>query len=734
MNEKTTIKLAIVSTYPPTECGIATYTKTITDIIEDFYLRNKIKIVAVDRDDNKYNDRVMYKLNKLDQKSYIEAAEKINKSSIEIVSLQHEYGLYGGDDGKYILHFLEKVKKPVVTTMHSVLTLHSNHRFKLTKRIIELSQAVIVMTEESKKILVNYFKVKNKKIYVIPHGGPNVRPESKDLVKQHFGFKNKTILSTFGLINPGKGIEYAIKALKNVVVKHPDIMYLIIGITHPDIQKRDGETYRKSLEALVSKYNLQKNIKFINKYLDYKELVDYLKATDIYLAPQLDLYQAVSGTIAYALCCDNAIISSSTQYAKEVLASGRGIIVKEKDSKALENAINSLLDNPEKMEKIKFNAYSYARNMIFPRTCLEHLRVFEIEAHRKPEERYENQIVSLKILPTLRYIQNMTTELGMVQHAKLDVPDLRFGYSIDDQSRALIAIWKYCMLFDNVKKYKNLIQIYLKFIDSAAQKDKYFHNFMDQEGNFIDEEGSEDSYGRTMWSLGYVAGNDKILPGLARKAKKIFYEHLGKSSNLHYIRAKAYVLLGLCHLKENKQIEIVANQIVNEFNKNHTLGWQWFEDGLFFANAIIPYTLARVYKLTKNKKYLDVAIKSFKFLDRECRYKNIPAPIGQDGWYTKNGKKALFDQQAIDAADMVLCAVAIYGNTKQKKYIDIACDWFGWFYGNNIHKINLYDYATGGCYDGITKEGVNLNEGAESVLVYLLAYLKIIKSLKTGAQ
>lgn len=730
MNEKTTIKLAIVSTYPPTECGIATYTKTISDITEDFYLKNKIKIIAVDKDKKRYSENVVFKINKFEQKSYIQAAEKINKSNIEIVSLQHEYGLYGGDDGKYILHFLEKVKKPVVTTMHSVLTLHSRHRFELTKRIIEKSQAIIVMTEQSKKILVDFFKVKNKKIYVIPHGGPNVRPENKDLVKQRFGYKNKIILSTFGLINPGKGIEYAIESLKNIVKQYPNVLYLVIGITHPDIQKRDGEVYRESLEKLVKKYKLEKNIKFINKYLDYKELVDYLMATDIYLAPQLDLYQAVSGTIAYALCCDNAIISSPTQYAKEVLAGGRGILVKKADSLSLEKAIFSLLDNPNKMEKIKFNAYSYARNMIFPRTCLEHLKVFEIEAHRRPEERYENQIVNQKILPTLRYIQNMTTELGMVQHAKLDVPDLRFGYSIDDQSRALIAIWKYCLLFDHLKKYKYLIQVYLKFIETAAQNDKFFHNFMDQEGNFIDEEGSEDSYGRTMWSLGYVAGNNKILPILSRKAKKIFYEQLNKGKRLHYLRAKAYLLLGLVHLKEKTKAKAIADQIVNEFENNHTSNWQWYENGLYFANAIIPYALARIYEISKTKKYLDTAIKSFEFLDKECRYKNIPAPIGQDGWYVKNAKKAIFDQQAIDAADMVMCAVALYDNTKQKQYIDKAYQWFDWFYGNNIHKINLYDYATGGCYDGITKEGVNLNEGAESVLVYLLAYLKVIKTIK----
>ncbi len=730
MNEKTKIKLAIVSTYPPTECGIATYTKTISDIMEDFYLRNKIKIIAVDKDKNKYNDRVMFKINKFEQKSYIQAAEKINKSNIEIVSLQHEYGLYGGDDGKYILNFLEKVKKPVVTTMHSVLTLHSRHRYELTKRIIEKSQAIIVMTEQSKKILVDYFKVKNKKIYVIPHGGPNVRPENKELAKQGFGYKNKIILSTFGLINPGKGIEYAIEALKNIVKQYPDVLYLIIGITHPDIQKRDGEAYRKSLEKLVSKYRMQKNIKFINKYLNYNELVDYLMATDIYLAPQLDLYQAVSGTIAYALCCDNVIVSSPTQYAKEVLAGGRGILVKKKDSQSLEKSIRSLLDSPTKMEKIKFNAYSYARNMIFPRTCLEHLRVFEIEAHRKPEERYENQIVNQKILPTLRYIQNMTTELGMVQHAKLDVPDLRFGYSIDDQARALIAIWKYCLLFDHVKQYKGLIKIYLKFIENAAQQGKFFHNFMDQEGNFIDEEGSEDSYGRTMWALGYVAGNSKILPTLSRKAKKIFYSQLDKSVRLHYLRAKAYLLLGLGHLNEKNKVKEIADQIVKEFEENHVRNWEWFEDGLFFANAILPYALARAYKTVKNKKYLDIAIQSFTFLNKECRYKNIPAPIGQDGWYLKNAKKALYDQQAIDAADMVMCAVALYDNTKDQKYIDIAYEWFNWFYGNNINKMNLYDYATGGCYDGITKEGVNLNEGAESVLVYLLSYLKIIKTIK----
>ena len=725
MSEKTKINLAIVSTYPPTECGIATYTKSIASIIEDFYLKNKIKIVAIDSTNNKYDDEVMGIISKDNPTSYIKAAEKINKSSVSVVNLQHEYGMFGGKDGKNIIYFLKNLKKPVVTTMHSVLTLHSSHRYNLTKKIIDLSQSIIVMTQRSKNILIDHFKLNNKKIYFIPHGGPNIRPESKILSKQQFGLKNNVILSTFGHINPGKGIEYAITSLKKVIKSHPEVMYLIIGATHPDIKKRDGESYRDKLKNMVKKYNLSKNVRFINKYLDYRELVNYLKATDIYLAPQLDLHQAVSGTVAYAICCDNAVISSPTEYAKEVLDDGRGIVVKEKNSDELTKAILFLLDNQAKLEDIKFKAYLYARNMIFPRVGLEHLKVFEIESYRKPEDRYENQIIKFKFIPTLRYIHSMTTKLGIVQHAKLDIPDLRFGYSIDDQARALIAVAKYCTLFQKNTRFKNLLHIYLNFISKASQKNKFFHNFMDREGNFIDQEGSEDSYGRTMWSLGYIARNNELPKYICQKAKKLFYANLHLAKRLTYIRAKSYLILGLYYLKESDWVEKIADSIVKMYNDHLLDGWKWFEDKMVFANAIIPYALLRSYKLTKKNIYLKIAMESFDFLDSVCRKDNVPSPIGQNGWYKRGGKRAWFDQQAIDVADMVLCASEIVSITNDQKYHSKACEWFMWFHGNNVHKLSLYDYATGGCYDGITKKGINLNEGAESVLVYLLAHLKI---------
>lgn len=730
MSEKTSLKLAIVSTYPPTECGIATYTKAIAKITEEFYLKNKIKICAIDSGNYKYNDRVIYKINKVDPTSYVAAAEKINASNFEVVCLQHEYGLFGGKDGKYILHFLENLKKPVVTTFHSVLTLHSKHRSELTKQIIERSQAIIVMTNNAKKILEDFFGVKNKQIYVIPHGGPNIRPESKELVKQKLGYKNKIVLLTFGLLNPGKGIEYSLRAIKEVIKKHQNLIYLIVGVTHPDVKKRHGEKYRNFLLKLVKKYNLQKYVKFVNKYLEYSELVDYLKTADIYLAPQLDLYQAVSGTLAYAICCNNAIISTSTQYAKEILKNNRGILIKEKNHSEIAKAIDSLIENQDKLEKIKFNAYSLGRNMIFPRVSLEHLRVFEIEAHRQPEERFETLFTKFDLAPSLRYVEGMTTELGIVQHAKLDVPDLRFGYSIDDQARALISVWQYCSLFNDINNYKKLINTYLDFIIVAQQKDKFFHNFMDQGGHFIDKEGSEDSFGRTMWALGYVGGISQNAPSISRRAKRIFYANLPKAQKLKYLRSIAYTILGTYYIGEKDLIKNLAEKLINNYKNTAVKKWQWFENQLLFANAILPYSLLFGYKLTKCEKYLSIAKKTFNFLNQVCRHKNYPAPIGQAGWYYKGKNKAIFDQQAIDAADMVLCASELYQETHEEKYLEIAKEWFRWFHGNNIHRITMYDYATGGCYDGLTKTHINMNEGAESVLVYLLAYLKLAEIIK----
>jgi glycosyltransferase involved in cell wall biosynthesis len=728
--DRSKAKIAFLSTYPPRECGIGTFTKSFVRIFDEFYVKDKTKIIAVSDELGKYDysSRVIFEIDQFDPLSYVEAATYINNSSIEVVSLQHEYGIFGGDDGKYILKFLENVNKPVVTSFHSVLKkkMHSEHRYKLTQRIIDLSDSVVVMTNNAKKILIESFGINPKKIKIVPHGVPNIRFDEKVKGKKNLNLKNKTVLSTFGLINRGKGIEKVIEALPQIVNKYPDVVYLVIGATHPVILKQEGEAYRNSLAELVKKKSLENHVIFVNKYLDYEELVEYLKATDIYLAPQLDFNQAFSGTVSYAMGCGDVVISSPTNYASEVTAGNRGIVILPKP-KLIASTINKLLGNPANMEKIKLNAYQFARNMIWPRVGLEYLNVIESNLYIE-KSKWKQRIPELHDKPSLKYLKKMTDDFGIIQHSKLSQPDYDFGYSLDDQARAMIACSRY------LKKYKDadagdMIKKYLNYLKKAVDRNNVVHNFIDKNKKYADDYASDDSIARAFWSLCYLYKNQNPASDIKQEIKSLVDVYEKKTSNL-FVKSIAYNLLGYTALKNVKQSTRLTDILVKRFKENSIINkWHWFEEKITYANAIIPYALVKAYELTKNENYLKIALSSLSFLEEAYYYKGIPSPVGQDGWYFVNSKKAIFDQQAIEAADMVILYNELFTLTKEHKYEKKAKEWMGWFFGNNLNEAVIYDNVSRGVFDGLTRTGVNLNQGAESIVVYLMAYLSFDKTL-----
>lgn len=383
--EKSDLRVSFVSTFPPRHCGIGTYTIALSRVMDEFFLKRRTMIAAISDRKYRYSDKVFFEIKQENRRTYRKAAEFLNSGSCEVVSIQHEYGIYGGEFGEYLLDLMEHLDKPCVTTLHSVVPVHTAKRKSITQRILDLSEMVVVMTNVSKETLLRIFNIDPGKIRVIHHGVPNVRPDEQEKAKKKLGLEGRFVVSTFGLINPGKGIEYALDALPHVVHEIPNILYLIVGKTHPVIRKKFGEVYRETLEQKMRDLKLNGHVRFINRYLDYHELVDYLKSTDVYIAPQTDPHQSASGTLAYAIGAGAAIISTPTAYAQEVLANGRGYLVDFLDSVAIAKKLHRLAKSPELLQKKRIKTYLYGRRMIWPVVGLEHLKVFEQLAYGKPK-------------------------------------------------------------------------------------------------------------------------------------------------------------------------------------------------------------------------------------------------------------------------------------------------------------------------------------------------------------
>jgi len=725
---KNRLKVAFISTYPPRHCGIATFAKSLVDIIQKIDTEVEPQILAITDVKNKYKyeKKVIFEIDQENPDSYLKAAKLINKSDIDILSLQHEYGIFGGRNGEYILKFLEKIRRPVVTNLHSVLSKEhqSKHLYRVTKKIIERSDRVVVMTNNAKKLLLKDFNLSNNKVEIIHHGVPNVLLDSKSKTKEDLGFGSKKVFSTFGLINPGKGIELAIEAFSQINKQHKDFVYLIVGATHPSVKRKSGEDYRNYLKALVSEFNLKDKVIFINKFLTYFELVEYLKATDIYLSPQLDLKQAFSGTLSYAMGCGDIVISTPTHYAKEMLSGGRGIIVKPNPS-SLARGILRVMGEKNKALKIQQSSYNFSRSMIWPKVGEQFYNLLKKTAEQSRE--WQSYLPDFELEPPLNFLHYLTDGFGIVQHSRCQRPNYRFGYSIDDQARALLVCTKYLLEFpDSPDGVKKLLKIYLNFMDKAVDERNTIHNFLSKEQEYLDEVGSDDSRARSFWALSFLAKaeiNDLEIKNKARKILSKYKLGLGFSN---YVKTKAYQLLGFYNLQEKHRVIELGDQLVSrylEIEKNYKR-WNWFEKELTYANAIVPFSLLKAYKFSGKEIYLNVALRSLSFLEKAYTHKRkIPSPVGQSGWYRPKKRKSFFDQQPLEISDMVLLYNQLYYLTKNSVYRKKAKEWMGWYFGNNIKGNLVYNLKNHGIFDALTPEGVNKNQGAEPIVTYLLAYL-----------
>ncbi len=717
-----------LSTYPPRECGIATFARDLTSAI-DKRIAPKLKtgVVAINSNGvNVYNypNRVVHQISDTDMNDYIELAKKINASpNIKLVNVQHEYGMFGGEWGDYILPLLEIIEKPIVLTLHCVLPEPDEKLKRVVKAISESVDVIIVMTQKAVSLLRNVYKV-NSEIQVIPHGIPVANFETQEKEKESLGYSDKIILSSYGLMSRNKGYEYVIESLPEVVKKYPNLIYLIVGETHPNIRKRDGEEYRNFLTNKIKKLGLEKNVKFYNKYITDAETIKYLKATDIYIAASNDPTQITSGTLPRAMGCGRAAISTPFPHAKDIITPERGLLTEFRNPESFKKAILYLLDNPELRRSMEKNAYYYTRPMTWSNVAIQYCDLFK---------KLMNINVEIETLPVVdtSHLIRMTDNFGIIQFSVQSTPDKNSGYTLDDNARAILICAKH---YEKFKEYKqlSLIKTYLDYIKYVQKEDGRLFNFVDSSKK-IDESWSEDAQGRAIWALGYLISSPEIPRDFKKEAEEILTKTFSSFNNFNSPRAIAFGTIGLFFYNQvkrlgriRKRIKEMGKRLVDFYKENESSSWKWFEQKMTYANSKIPEALLYAYLATREGKFLRVGLESLKFLSGKTFIDNIFVPIGQRGWYENGKERSLYDQQPIEAAYMVQTLILAYKITLDEKYKRAALEAFQWFTGKNTLNQVVYNDSTGGCHDGIGENAINLNQGAESTISFLLARLSLI--------
>ena len=719
----------VISSYPPKLCGIATYTYDLINALKTKFSKSlsfQICPIESDAEINFYDENIKYHLNTSSKESYENLANEINDNeTIDCVFLQHEFGLFSEID-EALEDFIAKIEKEIVLTFHTVLPKPISVLKDKIMRLSAMVNIIIVMTNSSANILKNDYSVNKDKIVVIPHGTHLISMIDKKLLKKQLKLDYKFVISTFGLLGEGKNIESTIQALPEIIKKHPNVIFLIIGKTHPNILKEVGEDYRKTLKSLIIKNNLQKNVKFIDEFLPTDKLLEYLQLTDIYLFTSKDRNQAVSGTFSYALGSGCPIISTPIPHAIEMLTSENGILIDFESPKQLSKAVTSLLNNKPKRDLIRYNAINVTAPTSWENSAIRHAELFS---------RLENSNIKLiyDIPPiNLNHLINLTTNFGIVQFSKLNTPDLLTGYTLDDNARALIAMVNYYKIYKE-KRNLDLISIYLNFINFCQQKDGRFLNYVNKNQRFSDQnykENLEDANGRAIWAIGTIIKNKELLPRkFYHLAEEIMKKALPIIHTFYSTRAMAFAIKGLCYQDSPEsisEIRLLSNRLVEMYNNERDEDWHWFESYLTYANAVLPEELLLAYRRTNISQYKQVSDKTFKFLLSKIIINDQINVISNRGWLHKNTPHIGVikgGQQPIDVAYTILALFEFYKDSLKGDFRHLMTKAFSWFLGNNHLKQIVYNPKTGGCYDGVEINNVNLNQGAESTVSYLMARL-----------
>lgn len=720
-----------LSTFPPRECGIATFTEDLMDAFDKMYNpREEAKVIAMNFDElSQYNydeKRVIFEIPQPDSQSYLKAAEYLNKQpQVTLVNVQHEFGIFGGPYGSNLLLFLKKLTKPSVITFHTVLP---GPNPELRETVVALNSrvsSIVVMTETSKKILLADYGIEESRIKVIPHGIHSTDFTDGRESKKRLNLSKRTVISTFGLLNRGKGIEHGIEAMAGVVKKIPNAVYLIIGATHPVVLKNEGEEYRNKLIQRVRDLKLEKNVLFYNRYFSVPELLKFLDATDIYLSLSQNPNQAVSGTLTYALGCGRPVVSTAFAQAKEDVPPEMGVLVGFDNPKEIENAVVSLAEDPKRRLELGRNAYFRSRGRTWPNVLISYMKEFiRIAPSLGKTEKNMPKI-------SLEHIIRMTDDFGMIQFAKMTSPDPASGYTTDDNCRALVALTRYYEKSGR-KKALPLIQTYISFLEQVEWSGG-FHNYVDINKKIVpdqhERENLESMNSRVMFALSKAAASPSLPEAVKKRASALFKRKIWLAEKAAAPRSIAYHIKAMASWKaidpETSLLIVtrLADKLCAFYEENSGPQWKWFEEIMAYSNGVLPDSLLDAYTLTKNPKYLAIAHEAIDFLVENSFEGEVCMPIGQSGWLRRGGKKYLHDQQPEEVAVLVMTLKSIYRITRDEKYKKRMMDAFSWFLGNNSLQQVVYNQATGGCYDGLGERYINLNQGAESTVMYLLARL-----------
>ncbi|MFA6873605.1 MAG: glycosyltransferase [Bacteroidaceae bacterium] len=726
-------EVLFITTYPPRECGIATFSDDLINAIHRKFAQNfVIRVCALEStlEKHTYPAIVKYKLNSSEEKDFVATAAKINTDpAIELVCIQHEFGLFNEQKEAFI-RFLEAVNKPIVLVFHTVLPQPKASLQTYLQRLIKACSAIVVMTQTSSGILQKEYQIDADKISVIPHGTHLVSQMNKRLLKEKYGFAGKKILSTFGLLSQGKSIETTLEALPAIVKENPSVVFLVIGKTHPTVVKAEGESYREMLKAKTAELKLTEHVRFVNFYLDLPVLLEYLQMTDIYLFTSSDPNQAVSGTFVYALSCGCPIIATPIPHALELLRDNTGIIFDFNNSEQLAKAANSLLSNEKLRAHMGVAGMQKTASTAWENSAIAYAWLF-----KKTMGSEEELIYSLPII-NAKHIKRMSRHAGMVQFAKGNRPDMESGYTLDDNARALIAL---CNVYVHEKDLtcEKYIKRYLEFIKYCVQEDGSLKNYVDKFEKFTaqnEEVLLEDSNGRAVWALGYfIYYGDSFLYPWTTEAVATLRLTFPMLRRIQSPRSLAFALKGLCYFyrKEPSEevlllIQTLADKLIDLYKLTADENWKWFEPYLTYDNAILPECLLYAYDATKNEHYKEVAKESFDFLLGKIFVDGEIKVISNQGWLQKEKGQRMYGEQPVDVAGTVMALSTFYRHFHEADYLKKQGDAFSWFLGNNHLLQIVYNPATGGCYDGLEENNINLNQGAESSVCYLMARLSLI--------
>jgi glycosyltransferase involved in cell wall biosynthesis len=733
--------VAFVGDYLPRKCGIATFTQDLHHAVSDQFPDVECCVVPVDdiAEGYDYPAEVRFQIAEQDFDSYLRAADFLNFSNSDIVCLQHEFGIYGGGSCSHVLGLLRDLRMPVVTTLHTVLAEPSTEQRRIVDQLAEVSARLIVMSEKGKALLQDVYKIDDSKIALIAHGIPDMPFVDPNFFKDKFGVEGKRVALTFGLLAPNKGIEHALRAVPAIVREFPDFVYIVLGATHPNLVRAQGEAYRLSLERLARDLGVQRNVAFYNRFVELRELTEFIGAADLYVTPYLNPAQITSGTLAYAFGCGKAVISTPYWHAQELLAEDRGILVPFADSESIAREVCNLLRDDSRRHAMRKRAYMLGREMIWSNVAHLYMNTFE-QARRSladaPGQRYivptlEERPLDLPIL-RLDHLLNMTDSTGIFQHASYTIPNFEHGYCTDDNARALIL----AVLLEELGNESPLVvraaNTYAAFVNASFDNEHgWFRNFMTFDRRWTPEKGSDDSFGRALWALGTCVGRSRRAD-FQYWAVELFNRALPRAAELSSPRSAAFVLLGIHEyfrrLSGDRRVdqvrETLTARLIDLHDRTATEDWPWFENSACYDNARLSQAL--IVSGAGNPRAVEIGLHSLRWLlDVQRARQGHLRPIGSNGFFPRGKECAQFDQQPVEVQAMVSACITAGNVTGDPAWITEARLAFEWFLGRNDLGLDVYDAGTGGCRDGLHQDRVNQNQGAESTLAFHLALAEL---------